>query len=74
VPTLVSRVSSLPEVVDSAGHYIENPQNYSEISQKITQILENPKLQKELSKKGLKQAQKFSWKKCAEETLKVLLG
>ena len=74
VPTLVSRVSSLPEVVDSAGHYIENPQNYSEISQKIAQILENPKLQKELSEKGTKQAQKFSWKNCAEETLKVLLS
>ena len=74
VPVLVSRVSSLPEVVGSAGRYIENPQNYSEISQKITQILENPKLQKELSEKGIKQAQKFSWQKCAEETLKVLLN
>jgi len=72
VPVLVSRISSLPEVVGNAGHYIENPQNYSEISQKIIQILENPKLQKELSKKGIRQAQKFSWQKCANETLKVL--
>jgi len=72
VPVLVSRVSSLPEVVGHAGRYIENPQNYSEISQKIIQILENPKLQKELSEKGIKQAQKFSWKKCAEKTLKTI--
>jgi len=72
VPVLVSRVSSLPEVVGHAGRYIENPQNYSEISQKIIQILENSKLQKELSEKGIKQAQRFSWKKCAEETLKVI--
>jgi len=71
-PVLVSRVSSLPEVVSNAGGYIENPQNYSEVGQKIIQILENPKLQKELSKKGIEQVKKFSWQKCAAETLKAI--
>ena len=73
-PVLVSRTSSLPEVVGKAGLYIENPKNYSEISQKIIQIMENQKQRKELSIRGIKRAKKFSWKKCAKETLQTIKG
>jgi len=34
-------------------------------------LLTNKKLRKKYIKKGLKQAKKFSWKKCAKETLEV---
>jgi len=32
----------------------------------------NKSLREKLIQKGLKQAKKFSWKKCAQKTLKVL--
>jgi glycosyltransferase involved in cell wall biosynthesis len=35
------------------------------------EVLTNKDLRKELSKKGIERAKLFSWKKCAEETLKV---
>ena len=72
-PVLVSHNSSLPEVVGRAGKYIENPQNYSEIAQKIEEILSDENLRKKLISKGLERVKKFSWQKCAQETLEVLL-
>jgi glycosyltransferase involved in cell wall biosynthesis len=71
-PVVVSRVSSLPEVVDNAGLYLDNPKNYAQIAQQVNKILANEKLAKDLVKKGLKQAQKFSWEKCAQETLEAI--
>ena len=35
------------------------------------EVLTNDGLREELSKKGLERAKLFSWKKCAEEHLKV---
>lgn len=74
VPVVVSRVSSLPEVVGDAGLYLDNPKNYAQIAQQVNKILANEKFAKDLVKKGLKQAQKFSWEKCAQETLEALLS
>ena len=71
-PVLVSKVSSLPEVVGQAGLFIKNPQDEKEIGRKINKILGDKNLVKKLSQKGLKQVEKFSWKKCAEETLKII--
>lgn len=72
VPVVVSKVSSLPEVVDEAGLYIDNPKNYAQIAQQINRILADEKLAEELAKKGLAQAKKFSWEKCAKETLEAI--
>ena len=72
VPVVVSKVSSLPEVVDEAGLYIDNPKNYAQIAQQINRILADEKLAEELTKKGLAQTKKFSWEKCAKETLETI--
>ena len=71
-PVLVSKNSSLPEVVGEAGLYLENPEDLQEISQKVGQILDNRDLAASLAKKGLEQAQKFSWEKCARQTLDLI--
>ena len=42
-----------------------------EISQKVGQILDSRDLAASLAKKGLEQAQKFSWEKTIEETIKI---
>jgi glycosyltransferase involved in cell wall biosynthesis len=68
VPVIVSNVGSLPEVVGSAGVMID-PHEPVKIAQGIEKAI---KERKELVEKGLKQAKKFSWEKCAEQTMKIL--
>lgn len=71
-PVMASHVSSLPEVVGEAGILIENPKNYAEIAQKANEVLENKDYANKLVEAGLKQSEKFSWTKCAKETLRVM--
>ncbi|WP_292460183.1 glycosyltransferase family 1 protein [Methanothermococcus sp.] len=69
-PVITSNTSSLPEVVGDAGIMV-NPYDVDELANKMYEVLTNDGLREELSKKGLERAKLFSWKKCAEETLKV---
>jgi len=73
-PVIATKMASLPEVVGEAALFVDNPENINEISDKIYKGLTDKKLREKLIKKGLKQAQKFSWQKTAEETLWVLLN
>ena len=70
VPVIAANSSSLPEVVGDAGILID-PYNAEELADAIEKIYKNPDLHQEMSDKGLKQARKFSWEKCAKETLSV---
>ena len=70
-PVIVSNVSSLPEVVGEAGILVD-PNNAGEITEAINKVIRDNKTREEMIKKGLKQAAKFSWEKCARETLKVI--
>ncbi len=73
VPTITSNKSSLPEIVGEAAVLID-PEKISEISQALERILTDKNFRGDLGKKGIEQAQKFSWKKCAEETLRVYIN
>jgi glycosyltransferase involved in cell wall biosynthesis len=69
-PVITSNASSLPEVVGDAGIMV-NPYDVDELAKAMYEVLTNDGLREELSKKGLERAKLFSWKKCAEEHLKV---
>ena len=69
-PVACSNTSSLPEVAGKAAEYF-NPKNSEDISEKMEKIIFDNNLSKELISKGLIQSKKFSWRKCAEETLHV---
>jgi len=69
-PVVASNVSSLPEVVGQAGILVD-PNNIEDIARGIKKAIQN---REELVQKGYKQVKKFSWDKCAKETLKVLEG
>ncbi|MFH1388123.1 MAG: glycosyltransferase family 1 protein, partial [Patescibacteria group bacterium] len=73
IPTIVSANSSLPEVVGDAALMV-NPKNIDELAQAMETVSNDNKVRDQLIKKGLKQALRFSWEKCAQETLKVLTG
>lgn len=72
-PTIVSNVSSLPELIGTAG-LLFPPNNQAILVQKISQLLEDQVLRQALSKKALARAATFSWEKTARETLAVFEG
>ncbi len=72
-PVITTKMGSLPEVVGEAALFVDNPNDINEISDKIYKGLTDKNLREKLIKKGLAQAQKFSWQKTAEKTLEVLL-
>lgn len=69
-PVLVSAIPSLIEVVASAGEYLD-PLDPKDIAKKITLLLNNQDRLALRREEGLKQAAKFSWQKCASETLEI---
>jgi len=71
-PVVISNVSSLPEVGGKAAIYVD-PYSVKDIARGIKEALElNDADRQNLVKKGLEQVKKFSWEKCAKETLRVL--
>ncbi len=70
-PVITSNVSSLPEAGGDAALYVD-PLSSLAIADAIVKVLDNPKIRKEMIKKGQKQVQKFSWEKTAQETMHVL--
>jgi alpha-1,3-rhamnosyl/mannosyltransferase len=70
VPVLASNVSSLPEVVGSAGLMVD-PADVDAIAQGMVRLWEDEALRRELSTRGLQQAAGFSWETTAKQTLKA---
>lgn len=70
VPVITSNISSFPEVVGDAGLLV-NPYDADELKEAMIKVLEDPKIRKELSEKGMERAKLFSWEKCASGTLTV---
>jgi len=69
-PTIVSNISSLPEVVGDAALLVD-PQNEEELSVALHRLLTDDTLHAELREKGLQRAKCFSWEKAALQTLDV---
>jgi glycosyltransferase involved in cell wall biosynthesis len=69
-PVVTSNSSSLPEVVGDAGLTVD-PYDELAIQKAIQRVVFDEVLRQKLVKRGLAQAQKFSWQKTAEMTLNV---
>jgi glycosyltransferase involved in cell wall biosynthesis len=74
VPVLTTKMTSLGEVLGDYPVAINNPGDIHEIEGKITQILNDENLKKNMIDKGLERAKLFSWRKTAEETYKILMA
>jgi glycosyltransferase involved in cell wall biosynthesis len=70
-PVIVSKTSSLPEVIGDAGVMV-NPNSSVEVSRTMSQVLTDSHLREMLKEKGLKRAELFSWEKSAVSLLTVL--
>ncbi|MBI2589803.1 glycosyltransferase family 4 protein [Candidatus Berkelbacteria bacterium] len=69
-PVVCSNVSSLPEVAGEAALMVP-PKDSVALAETIHRILTDKKLAADLSARGRKQAQKFSWAKMAQETYEL---
>ncbi|MBD2139549.1 glycosyltransferase family 4 protein [Anabaena sp. FACHB-1237] len=70
-PVITSNISSLPEVAGDAAILI-NPYNIEEITAAMKIIINDSEARKQLSQKGLKRADKFSWEQTGSATVEVL--
>ena len=68
---ITSNCTALPEVAGDATLLVD-PVNVNEIAEAINNVIENSTLRKNMRKKGLEQAKKFSWDKTATDVNKVL--
>lgn len=71
VPTAVSDIPVLHEIaLDSVYYFNQNDKH--DIAKAMSELVLNQELKTDLINKGLMQVKKFSWLKCAQETLEVL--
>ncbi|WP_298819432.1 glycosyltransferase family 4 protein [Chloroflexus sp.] len=69
-PVVCAYAGSLPEVVDEAALTVD-PHSMHEIAEGILRVLRSPDLYELLSRRGLRQAARFSWQATAQATLAV---
>jgi glycosyltransferase involved in cell wall biosynthesis len=69
-PVVTSNVSSLPEVAGDAAVLLD-PLRSEAIAEAIRSVLADPALSSNLGRRGRVQASRFSWQRCAQETLNV---
>ena len=73
VPVVASNTTSLPEIVGEAGLLID-PLDAEAIGDALVRALTDAALRERLMAAGPARAAKFSWERCARETLAVLEG
>ncbi len=72
-PVISSNAGSLPEVAGEAA-LLHHPLDTAAIAHQIRRLLITPGLAEQLRQKGFAQANRFSWERCATQTLAVLKG
>lgn len=70
VPVACSDIPVLREIMGNGAEYFD-PKNIENIADVISGILANPHRSEELANLGLSRTKHFSWKKAAEETIKL---
>lgn len=70
-PVICSDASSLPEVAGDAALLV-NPTDTEALADALARLVADEGLRKALVERGFRQMQRFSWRRCAEETLRVL--
>ncbi len=71
LPTIASDLPVLREVAGDAVYYFDQNDKHS-IAEAMAKIVIDQDLRDSLITKGLAQSAKFSWRKCAEETLREI--
>ena len=73
IPVVASGTSSIPEVVGEAAVLID-PEDVSDITGAMAEVLENGELRRRLIEKGHERVKHYSWTRSARETLALYRG
>lgn len=71
VPVITSNVSAMPEVGGNCCYYVQNPQDSSEISEILTEAMQDIDSERIDKNILIDQSEKFSIIDCAKDTLKI---
>lgn len=71
VPVAASNSSCLPEIAGKGAVFFD-PNDHAQIADALEKVLTNEVVYRELIRKGIENAKRFSWVKCARETLAVI--
>jgi glycosyltransferase involved in cell wall biosynthesis len=69
-PVVASRAASLPEIAEGAAVLLA-PDDLSSWRDVALRILRDEAFRRDLTEKGLAKAERFTWRRCAVETLAV---
>ena len=72
VPTIASSASCLPEISGGTLRYFD-PLSVEEMAVQMETALLDDGLRADLTRKGLERAASFDWRRCAEQTLELLV-
>jgi len=69
-PVVAMKMTSIPEILQDSALLIEG-KDVQTWADAIVQVITDDNLRSSLANKGIQQAAKFSWERCAKETLQV---
>jgi glycosyltransferase involved in cell wall biosynthesis len=70
-PIVTSNANGLVEIVGDAAILVD-PNDVDEIAEGVSLLLSDPDLRSGLSQRAVARARRYSWDKCAKETLEIL--
>ncbi|MCC6563949.1 glycosyltransferase family 4 protein [Candidatus Uhrbacteria bacterium] len=71
-PTICADSTCLPEVVGEGNALFFDPKDVEALASAMRRILSEPALREDLIQRGFARAKQFSWRRTAEETLRIL--
>jgi len=71
-PLIASRAASLPEVAGDAARYVDDPGSVAGWREALVEVASDASLCERLRRAGPSRAALFSWRRTADETLRVL--
>ena len=73
LPIACSNRGPMPEVLGTGGVYFD-PEKPEEITRALREMIKSPHLRAELAQVSYRQAQQYSWQRCADETFQFLVA
>lgn len=71
IPVIASKIPAILEIGGKAITYFE-PVNYEQLAYVVNKVIQDQNLRTTSIKLGREQVKKFSWQKCAADTLKII--
>jgi glycosyltransferase involved in cell wall biosynthesis len=72
IPVICARAASLPETAEHAALYFD-PKDPEDMADRMVTLTSNHELYDECRKLGIERAATFTWDRCAEQTLKIIM-